>query len=109
MLEPIGLSVGKPGKVADAIVAVGTARVRPFSIIVPPGATKVVLYQNGATVLSGNIEFAVNSDLSTWQVLQAFDLIANKLITLDVIPGIVYRMNVAVLTTTPADIVGTID
>jgi hypothetical protein len=108
MLQPIGLNVGNPTKIGNALVATGTGRVVPFSIICPPGAHTVKVSQVGATVLTGNFEFSSDGQI-TWQVLAAFDLIANKSIDIAVIPGVAYRTNVATLTTTPADIWGTLN
>jgi len=103
MLDAIGLPIGRSTKVGDALTATGTARVAPFSIIAPPGPHKVLTSQVGATVISGNIEVSEDGQ-ATWDVLAAFDFIANVTIAFDAYPGAAYRFNVTALTTTPADI-----
>lgn len=99
----IGLPIGLPTKIADAIVTTGTERVSGFSVIGPPVQHKVTIYQKGATALSGNIEITSDGG-TTWLILAAFNLITNPVISFEVSSGIIYRLNVGAITTTPADI-----
>ena len=108
MLPSIGLSIGNPTKVGDALTTTGTARVRPFSIIAPPGQHKVTCQQTGATVLSGNIEQSSDGQ-TTWQTLVAFVLGTTPVQAFDAVPSISYRFNVTSITTTPADIFATLN
>lgn len=108
MLPPQGLMVGLPAKTADAIVATGTARIVPFSIIAPPGPHKVTSQQVGASALAGNVEWSLDGQ-TTWKVLVAFDFIATATVAFDAVPGAAYRFNVTTLTTTPADIISVLN
>ena len=108
MLDGVGLSVGKTTVVGNALVATGTGRVLPFSIIAPPGVHKVIYNQVGATALNGNIEVSSDGG-TTWRILQAFDLITNPTISHEVYHGVQYRFNVTTLTTTPANIYATLN
>ena len=108
MLDGVALHIGIPVKIADAIVATGNARVRPFGFVAPPGPHKIIMNQIGATVLTAN--FQVSSDGgTTWRAIgSTLDFIATPTQTQDVYPGVQFRLDVATLTTTPADIYATL-
>lgn len=95
-------------KLADAITATGTARVNLFSIPGGPALTgqkTVTIFQKGATVLTVAVEISWDGGTTWVTYLAAFNLIPAAVQV--VLPsGAPLRLNVATLTTTPADIYG---
>lgn len=111
MLSGVALLPGKPTIIADAITTTGVDRVKPFAVIVPPGIHKVNCQQVGATVLTGNIESSPDGG-TTWQPYVAFDFTTSatvKSVRFEVDTGVLYRLNVGAITTTPATIYATLN
>lgn len=103
MPSPLALSKGRIVTVVDAATGTGTTKSLVFSIP-PVGPVQTVQFgQVGATVINGNIESSMDGG-TTWRTFSAFDLIANPVMTIELVAGVIYRFNISNLTTTPASV-----
>lgn len=104
----ISLSRGIPVKVVDAATVAGTAKSIEFCI--PPiGAVPTTIFSavGAHSALNGNIE-CTQDDGVTWRVFIAFDFIAQKVMPLELNPGVGYRFNFTTVTGGPSDILASL-